>query len=405
MATRSPPAPGTPIPNHVLEKIRSSIIRRTGLSPQDWVLEARVRERLLANGIDQPGLYVDRLKAQAELVELVELLRVGETRFFRHESQIKAMNEVVLPALRKGSGEARVWSAGCATGEEAYTLAMMLRKGLKGHREVSILASDISPSSIHKAEAGIYPQSTLPTLPEEFRDNFKRQLDGSYQVSSSLQDLIEFEERNLATGPYPRCFDLIFCRNVLIYFDDDAKADVLRRLVRALKPGAFLFVGYSESLRDVEGLTLVQSGECRVYRRISEQEESANPADPLPPHLSTAARALPTPRPPPSTLQVTLLGEYQDGTRLTSELCDALDGPNDKIVVDLDGADYLGPEAARVLRQMHTAARSRGITMHWEATRPGHLRFLRRHELESSCGPSANPEPSADAEPSLGEVP
>jgi chemotaxis protein methyltransferase CheR len=391
MANRSPP-----IPAHVLEEIRSSIIRRTGLSPQDWILEARIGERMLATGIDQPSLYVDRLKTRAELVEVVELLRVGETRFFRHESQMKAISELVLPALRAGAGEARAWSAGCATGEEAYTLAMILSSGLKGHRKLSILASDISPSSLQRAAAGIYPQSVLPTLPQVHRSNLTRLEDGRYQVSERLQNLIEFEERNLATGAYPGGFDLIFCRNVLIYFDDDAKDDVLRRLVRSLNPGAFLFVGYSESLRDVEGLSLVQSGECSVYRRTSEKI-----APQLTPTILDAPQesAVRTPNPPSSALQVMLKGEYQDGTRLASELRDALAKPIAKIVVNFDGADFLGPETADVLRQMRSDARSKGITMHWLAARAGHLRFLRRHELEPIGTPSAGTEPSA------GEVP
>lgn len=392
MANRSPP-----IPAHVLEEIRSSIIRRTGLSPQDWILEARIGERMLATGIDQPSLYVDQLRSRAELVEVVELLRVGETRFFRHESQMKAISELVLPALRKGSGEARVWSAGCATGEEAYTLAMVLSRGLKGHRKLSILASDISPSSLRRAAAGIYPQSVLPTLPQVHRSNLTRLDDGRYQVSKRLQDLIEFEERNLASGAFPGSFDLVFCRNVLIYFDDEAKDDVLRRLVRSLNPGAFLFVGYSESLRDVEGLSLVQSGECSVYRRTSEQVAQTTPTIREAPRES-AARA--TDRGQPSgSLQVMLKGEYQDGTRLASELRSALAEPIDNIVVNFDGADFLGPATADVLRQMHADARSRGITMQWLAARAGHLRFLRRHELEPIGTPSADPEPSA------GEVP
>ena len=94
-----------------------------------------------------------------------------------------------------------------------------------------------------------------------------------------------------------------------------------------------------------------------------------------------------------------LSGEYQDGTRLAGELRDALAKGNHKIVVNLDGADFLGPETADVLRKMCAVARSKGIAMHWQATRAGHLRFLRRHELEPTCAPSA------DSEPSTGEVP
>ncbi len=368
------------LPPDVLGKIRTSITERTGLNPQDWVLEARVQERMRERGVDQAHTYADLLGGRPELTALIELLRVGETRFYRHESQMRAVVELVMPALRRGVGPARLWSAGCATGEEAYTLAMLLSRGLDGHRSFKILASDISPASIERARAGIYREAAIGTLPHSYRTGFERSADGNFQVSPALRALVEFEERNLATGGYPGSFDLIFCRNVLIYFEESAKDAALRRLVKALKPGAFLFLGYSESLRDVAGLEVVSSDECTVYRRKMALDSAVN-------RPSTGVRVLmPTPldsanTQPATSVLVALQGQYSNGQRLQSELDVAFRKATTHVVVDLDGADYLGQETADVLRNMREKAMLRGIALRWCATRAGHLRFLRRHNL------------------------
>lgn len=363
------------LPQRVLERIRSSISERTGLAPQDWVLEARVRERMRALGLRDVARYADALTSPAELTGLIELLRVGETRFFRHESQMRAVTEMVLPHLRNQKGTAKVWSAGCATGEEAYTLAMLLSRGLEGCRDVQILASDISPASLRQAREGLYRESALGAMPRVYREELEAAKDGHFRVPARLRSLVEFEERNLAKGPFPGSFDLIFCRNVLIYFDEAAKNLALERLVKALKPGAFLFLGYSESLRDVSGLEVVKEGECHVYRR----KLPSTPTGSRPPH--TPEPAVRTPIPGATSTQVSLRGEYRNGTRLAEELDRALAAKCGLITIDLDGADFLSQETADVLRAMRAKAQAQGVSLHWRATREGHLRFLRRHKL------------------------
>ncbi len=377
------------LPQRVLQQIRSSIAQRTGLAPQDWVLEARVRERMRAKRIEQVQQYAELLSIHSELTALVELLRVGETRFFRHESHMRALTNLILPELRKSSVPARVWSAGCATGEEPYTLAMLLSRELAGCREVSVLASDISPASLRVANEGIYRDSALGTMSQTYRSELEVTGNGLFQVPKRVRSMVTFEERNLAKGAFPGDFDLIFCRNVLIYFEEEAKDIALGRLVNALKPGAFLFLGYSESLRDVAGLEVVSNGECRVYRRklransikMESQSRARAPAS-APPATSSAART-----PPPAELapplRISLCGEYRNGTRLAEELDSALQSPSGLITVDLDGADFLGHKTAEVLRNMRAKAKAQGVSLSWRATRDGHLRFLRRHNLHS----------------------
>jgi len=379
------------LPPHWLEKIRSSIVQRTGLAPQTWVLEARIRERMEATGIQKLERYAQAMTARPELTALVELLRVGETRFFRHESHMRALTELVLPALRKGQGTTHVWSAGCATGEEAYTLAMLLARGLEGRRKVDILASDISPESLQKARTGVYRQAAFDAVPSAYRHGITRMNDGKYQVVPRLRDLVSFEERNLAQGTYPANFDLIFCRNVLIYFEKESKDLVLRRLVSALKPGAFLFLGYSESLRDVPELEVIRSGECSVYRKRVGKDANVPPDrrpathPPVPrPHSVRLPATQNNSHPPSGRHRLQLRGEYQDRKRLEQEIEAALRSNARFIEIDLDGADFLSDDAAESLREARGRSRSMGVSLSWTAKREGHLRFLRRHNLNCS---------------------
>ncbi|MCP4449641.1 MAG: protein-glutamate O-methyltransferase CheR [Myxococcales bacterium] len=379
------------LPTEMLRRIRSSISQRTGLAPQDWVLEARVRQRMRATGIEKVEHYSATLAGRAELTALVELLRVGETRFFRHESHMRALTEMVLPAMRNTTGPARIWSAGCATGEEAYTLAMLFSLGLDSRRSVNILASDISPSSLRSARLGIYRESALGSMPEIHRSDLEAVAEGRYQVAEHLRGLVEFEERNLATGPFPDAFDLVFCRNVLIYFEEETKDAALRKLVKALKPGAFLFLGYSESLRDVAGLEVVSSGECRAYRKqvsLAAKTVRNTPPPQTPTPATATATAMPATEPSStfSAFRLTLRGEYRDGIRLSEELDTALRSANGLVSIDLDGADFLGHGTAEVLLAKRTEAKALGISLSWHATRSGHLRFLRRHNLHSEGG-------------------
>ncbi len=357
----------------VLEQIRLSIVKRTGLAPKAWVLRARVQERMQAMDMGQEDHYLEALEGRTELTALVELLRVGETRFFRHDSHMRAMTNLVVPRFRRETGPVDVWSAGCATGEEPYTLAMLLSRELGGLRETKILASDISPDSLRVANAGIYRGPTLSKMPSLYRDVLMPLENERYQVPTEVQALVRFEERNLATMPYPGTFDLIFCRNVLIYFEEQAKKLALAKLVRALKPGAFLFLGYSESLRDVEGLQEVRENGCVAYQRMA-TVFSDIPA-------TTATQNNPQPPPQEASYELCLRGEYPDGSRLLDELDRALARQTNTLIINLDGADYLAAAAADVLREARDKAHDMGTILELQATREGHQRFLRRHEL------------------------
>jgi chemotaxis protein methyltransferase CheR len=388
-----------------MHSLRTRIREAAGLEPPDWVLSARAGERMAKLGCATIDDYLQRLQSAGEVGALVELLRVGETSFFRHKSHMKALEETVIPALREREHELRLWSAGCATGEEAYTLAMVMAQAVGASRRFSVLASDISQRSLEVARRAHYPRSAIASVPTRYRFGFEAAGDGELRVVEDIRRRVELESRNLSRGPYPRGFDLIFCRNVLIYFESAAKQEALRRLVASLVPGGFLFLGYSESLRDVEGLRQVSGGDAPVYRRseASSTVPSRPPAAPRrassraesssgrpPSHTDASSRrapsgpaaAVPMAAPRPSRIVIELSGEYADTQRLGAEIKAALDQRPRRVLLDLDGVAYLGAEAAGVLRRAHSTARGMGIELSWRAHRAGPKRFLRRHGLD-----------------------
>lgn len=368
----------------VMLRIRRRIDTGAGLKPPDWVLESRVRERMDSLGLSAVTGYAEHLETDGELACLVELLRVGETRFFRHSAYVKALEEHVIPVLRESDQPLRAWSAGCATGEEPYTLAMLLTRGLGASRNVTVLASDLSRASLDIAKAAQYPDRALESVPSLYRNLFDRVGDNVYQLGENTRRLVEFEHRNLSRGPYPRGFDLIWCRNVLIYFSPEAKAAALKRLVTALKPGGFLFLGYSESLREVSGLSAISGEDGPIYQRASgsARAKASPPKISVKPRPATISTVIEPPAQSKSSKCITLSGDYHDADRLARELALTLDASPDDVIVDLDGADYLGAEAATVLRRAQATADTLSIGFVLQATRPGPTRFLRRHGLQ-----------------------
>lgn len=193
-------------------------------------------------------------------------MRVGESSLFRHRPQIAALVDVVVPALRAKSKRAvKVWSAGCATGEEPYTLAAVLSRAMPGV-QLTVVATDVSAEALERARNATYPAAEFADVPDEWRDGFI--VDGdTLHVHPDIAQLVTFERANLVDAVPPRGCDVVWCRNVLIYFSADARRRVIDRLIASLVPGGFLFVGYSETLRDITQLEPQRHGDTVFYAK------------------------------------------------------------------------------------------------------------------------------------------
>lgn len=223
------------------------------------MLEGRLRRRVRATGHGSLESYCRFLFEQdgieAEAVHLIDVATTNKTDFFREPNHFAYLIDEVLPKLaQKGKGDIRVWSAACSTGAEPYTLAMILEDFRKSHRlGYSILATDLSTEVLATAVRGIYPQEMIDPVPLDMvRKYVLRSVLGDRQVRihHSLRSKVGFARLNLMDDAYAigAPADVIFCRNVLIYFEKTVQEAVLARLCDCLAPGGYLFIGHSESV-------------------------------------------------------------------------------------------------------------------------------------------------------------
>lgn len=266
------------------ETLSDLIYRRIGIrfEPKKvYFVSKRVEKRVDALGFASTGEYIRHLRFSdrggVEFQSLVNLLTVNETYFFRDFPQLQSfaehcLGEVVERKLRENDNRLRIWSAGCSTGEEPYTLAIILREmfeDLAGW-EVEILASDIDENVLRKARAGIYDRRSVKEVPEEYLDRwFRRTRGDAFQVDESIRSMVRFEYLNLSDrGEIRRRsgFDFIFCRNVLIYFDDISRRQVVDHFYLSLNRGGYVYLGSSESIgRITTAFKLKRTGTFLVY--------------------------------------------------------------------------------------------------------------------------------------------
>jgi chemotaxis protein methyltransferase CheR len=225
----------------------------------------RLAKRLRHLQLDDYGAYLAMLQSgahQGELQVALDLLTTNETHFFREPRHFEFLRDTLLARKRGEAPGFRIWSAACSSGEEPYSIAMVLAHAL-GERPWDILASDISTRVLEQARLGCYPLSRAQSIPDaSLRAYCLRGVgsqEGSFRVIPELQSRIAFRQINLS-APLPHLgqFDLIFLRNVMIYFDPVTKRQVVSRLLGALRPGGFLLVGHSETLNGIaDGLRVL----------------------------------------------------------------------------------------------------------------------------------------------------
>ena len=217
------------------------------------ILESRLKERLRERGVDSVRVYLDKIKSdKEELKGFLDSITTNLTRFFRNQAQFDALEKHVIPELinniRKVPGTLRLWSAGCSTGEEPYTIAMLLSEILPKSWNFEILASDISLKCLMTAKEGFYSESRIVGIPDNYLAKYFNKVDGGFKVHADIQSKIKFDYHNLKNDSGQRNFDVVFCRNVIIYFDEVAQTGVMNRFWDAMASKSFLFIGHSESL-------------------------------------------------------------------------------------------------------------------------------------------------------------
>lgn len=249
---------------------------RINLGPDKTELvSARLGKRLRATGLPTITDYCNFLRspgAEEEIGHLIDNISTNHTFFFREEAHFKALRDIILPDLLRRRVQQkwptlRTWSAACSSGEEPYSLAIALEEYLSAKGNPwpwQIEGTDISSRILVKAERAIYPESIISRLPaglakKYFQVGFADQA-GNYRVKREIRDRVRYQRLNLLEGalPFREPFQIIFCRNVMIYFDRETQTELVNRLKSCLAPGGYLLVGHSESLSGINhGLKLI----------------------------------------------------------------------------------------------------------------------------------------------------
>ncbi len=264
--------------------IRDLIHEHCGIFYRDefkYLMERRLAARLQSHGLADFGAYHRFLRydvgRQAELEAAAETLTTNETYFFREPHQLKAFSEEILPTLAADKARERrlrIWSAGCSSGEEAYTIAILVKNtGLFDGWDVSVLGSDIARRVLAVARAGTYGAHAFRSADAQAMRRWFQPAGGKWVVDDAIRRLVSFGQLNLLDEGMTSLVglvDVVFCRNVMIYFDLPARRRVLRSLHRKLQPGGFLLLGHSESLLNVTAdFELLHLKNDLVYRKPS----------------------------------------------------------------------------------------------------------------------------------------
>ncbi|MCF0126978.1 MAG: protein-glutamate O-methyltransferase CheR, partial [Pseudobutyrivibrio sp.] len=173
---------------------------------------------------------------------------------YRNPDQWQLMDKEFIPELISKFGQnLKIWSAACSTGDEPYSLVMALSRHLPLSK-IKITATDIDKTVIAAAKAGLYSEKSIANVPEDLKKKYFTQVGKSYQISEEIKKCVEFKQANLLADPYPQNYDFIICRNVLIYFTDEAKTEVYAKFANSLKPGGILFIGSTEQVLEYKEL-------------------------------------------------------------------------------------------------------------------------------------------------------
>lgn len=193
--------------------------------------------------------FVAKLRDDKAVFEdFVNYLTINVSEFYRNPEQWTVMDKQIIPELISKFGKnLKVWSAACSTGDEPYSLVMALSRHIPLN-QINIIATDIDKQVIEKAKAGLYSEKSIAAVPDDLKKKFFTKIGPSYKISDDIKSRVKFQQHNLLKDTYPDKCDLIVCRNVLIYFTEEAKDEVFRKFNTSLKDGGILFIGSTEQI-------------------------------------------------------------------------------------------------------------------------------------------------------------
>ncbi len=266
-------------------QLRDLIYDRCGIffhEKKTYLLEDRLSRRMREQGFSSYEEYLYYLrydpKKDVEMKEVVNIVTTNETFFFRDEAQLDAFSSGILPVIVDNNKNSmkliKVWSAACSTGEEPYTLGMIMAENglLSNGWRLNIVGSDINDKVIATARRGIYGDYAVRNIPSQYKKRYFDNGSDTYAITKKIKDMVRYENINLLDHSRMMTMtnvDVIFCRNVLIYFDDNAKKKVIGHFYDSLKKGGYLVTGFSETLYNISrAFRPVGINKCIVYQKV-----------------------------------------------------------------------------------------------------------------------------------------
>lgn len=218
-------------------------------------MKRRIDTLISKNGVNNYKDYVALIKKNEEKFEqFVNFLTINVSEFYRNPEQWEILDKSVFPALIKKFGKnLKVWSAACSTGDEPYSLVMALSRHIPLN-QIRITATDIDKQVLDKARLGLYNEKSIAAVPADFKKKYFTKVGNSYQISNEIKRQVEFKEHNLLRDTYPTGCHLIVCRNVLIYFTEEAKEEIYKKFNAALVSQGVLFIGSTEQIMNYKEL-------------------------------------------------------------------------------------------------------------------------------------------------------
>ncbi len=252
------------------EEFKNNIFKKTGIDLslyKERQMKRRIESLVNRNKLDNFDDYYKLLcKDKEKFDQFINYLTINVSEFYRNPEQWEILKTDIIPYLLENNKHLKVWSAACSTGEEPYTLIMTL-SNFFSLNQIKIEAYDIDEEALAKAKYGKYTEKSITNVPDEFKERYFRLSDDGYYISDDIKKCANFKKINLLSDSYPTNFDLIVCRNVMIYFTDEAKDEMYMKFSNSLKKGGILFVGSTEQIISPQRYNLKSRGTF-FYERV-----------------------------------------------------------------------------------------------------------------------------------------
>lgn len=244
------------------EKFKKDVYALTSIdlnAYKEKQMRRRINTLIAKNKLDDYDAYIRLIKQDKDAFEqFVNFLTINVSEFYRNPEQWKFLDEVVFPELIQTFGRnLKIWSAACSTGDEPYSLVMALSKHVP-LTNIRIIATDIDKQVLDKARMGLYNEKSIVAVPEEFKKKYFTKVGNSYKIADEIKRCVEFKQHNLLKDPYPKDLNLIVCRNVVIYFTEEAKDEIYKKFHDSLKQDGMLFIGSTEQIMNYKELDFVR---------------------------------------------------------------------------------------------------------------------------------------------------